>query len=105
MKGSQASSSLELESRWIGALPLVNHFLRRLGFDQLLAKALPRGGRVPPARALGVLLRSIVVNERQPIYTHLEWATRAEADLLGLEQGQAAFLNDERVGRALDRRF
>lgn len=105
MKRSQASPSLKLESRWVGSLPLVNHFLRRLGFDELLAKALPRGGRVPPARALGVLLRNIVVNDRQPIYTHLEWATRAEADLLALEQGQAALLNDDRMGRALDRLF
>lgn len=106
MKRSQGKSDLDLESRFVGGLPLVNRILDRLKVDRLLAKALPAGiGRVSPARALGVLLRNIVLNDRQPIYTHAEWAGRAEPALIGLEQGQAAFLNDDRVGRALDRLF
>ena len=98
-------SSLALESRQVAGLPLVNAILDRLHFDRLLAKALPAGGRVSPARALGVLLRNIVLNDRQPIYTHAEWAERVEPALIGLAEGQAALLNDDRVGRALDRLF
>jgi len=94
-----------LESRAVGGLPLVNALLDRLGIDRLLAGALPTGGKLPPATALGVLLRNIVLNDRQPIYTHAEWAARTEAHLLGLREGQAALLNDDRVGRALDRLF
>lgn len=56
-------------------------------------------------KLLGVLLRNIILNDRQPIYTHVEWAVRAEPTLVGLAEGQAAFLNDDRVGRALDRLF
>jgi transposase len=52
-----------------------------------------------------VLLRNIVLLDRQPIYTHAEWAARAEPGLIGLTEGQAACLNDDRVGRALDRLF
>jgi transposase len=96
---------LALESRFVGGLPLVNAFLDRLTVDRLLEAALPSGGRVSPARALGVLLRTIVLNDRQPIYTHAEWAARAEPGLIGLTDGQAASLNDDRVGRALDRLF
>jgi transposase len=98
-------SALALDSRFVGGLPLVNVILDRLTVDRLLAKALPSGGRVSPARAVGVLLRTIVLNDRQPIYTHAEWAGRAEPALIGLAEGQAACLNDDRVGRALDRLF
>jgi transposase len=99
------NSALTLESRFVGGLPLVNVILARLQVDRLLARALPRGGRVSAAQALGVLLRTIVLNDRQPIYTHAEWAARVEPSLLGLAQGEVAFLNDDRVGRALDRLF
>ncbi len=98
-------SALALESRFVGGLPLVNAILDRLKVDCLLERALPSGGRVSPARALGVLLRNIVLNDRQPIYTHAEWAARAEPGLIGLTDGQGACLNDDRVGRALDRLF
>lgn len=98
-------SALELESRFVGGLPMVNAIIDRLRVDRLLAKALPASGRVSPAKSLGVLLRNIVLNDRQPIYTHAEWAARVESGLLGLAEGQAALLNDDRVGRALDRLF
>ena len=52
-----------------------------------------------------MLLRNILLNARRPLYTHAEWAVRAEPALLGLKEGEGAFLNDDRVGRALDRLF
>jgi len=98
-------SSLALETRKVAGLPLVNSVLDRLGFDRLLQKALPAGGRIDAAQALGVLVRNITLNDRQPVYTHAEWATQAEPALIGLDPGQAELLNDDRVGRALDRLF
>ncbi len=105
MQQGQGKSALVLESRLVGGLPLVNAILSRLKFDRLLAQALPSGGRLNPAAALGVLVRNIVLNDRQPIYTHAEWAARVEPALIGLTEGQAVFLNDDQVGRALDRLF
>jgi transposase len=105
MSKGQAQSSLALETRWVGGLPLVNHVLKRLKVDQLLRCALPSAGQLSHAAALGVLLRNIVLNDRQPLYTHAEWAARAEPSLIGLEEGQADLLNDDRVARALDRLF
>jgi transposase len=98
-------SSLALESRKVAGLPLVNSVLERLGFDRLLQKALPSGGRLEAARALGVLVRNIALHDRQPVYTHAEWARQVEPSLVGLVAGQAELLNDDRVGRALDRLF
>ncbi len=105
MESGQDTRRLALESRFVGGLPLVNSLLARLKVDRLLARVLPPGGRVSAARALGVLLRNIVLNDRQPIDTHAEWAQRAEPALIGLAQGEAACLNDDRVGRALDPLF
>ncbi len=99
------NSPLALESRKVAGLPLVNAILDRLGFDRLLAKALPAGGRLDAACALGVLVRNIALNDRQPLYTHVEWARQVEPSLVGLTAGQADLLNDDRVGRALDRLF
>ena len=105
MPKGQAQSDLALESRFVGGLPLLNHILERLQADRLLQGALPAGGKIAAAQALGVLLRTIILNHRQPIYSHVEWAQRAEASLLGLAEAEAALLNDDRVGRALDRLF
>lgn len=105
MVKSQADPSLSLESRVVAGLPLVNTVLQRLQVDRLLDRALPSTGKISHAKALGVLLRNIVLNARRPLYTHAEWAVRAEPALLGLKEGEGAFLNDDRVGRALDRLF
>jgi transposase len=61
--------------------------------------------RLDAAHALGALVRNIALNERQPVYTHVEWARQVEPSLVGLQPGQADLLNDDRVGRALDRLF
>ena len=98
-------STLGLESRRVAGLPLVDAVLDRLGVDRLLSAAIPDRGQLPAARSLGVLLRNIALHDRQPVYTLHEWASTVEASLLGIEPGDAAALNDDRVGRALDRLF
>ena len=98
-------SALALESRRVAGLPLVNAVLGHLGLDRLLSGAIPDRGHLPAARSLGVLLRNIALHDRQPVYTLAEWASSVEPSLLGLEGGEATALNDDRVGRALDRLF
>jgi len=64
----------ELHSERLGPLPLVNHFIERLGLADLLERQVPTTDRrcaVTHAQALGVLLRSIIV-EREPIYRQQE---------------------------------
>jgi transposase len=59
---------------------------------------------VPHAKALGVLLRSIIV-EREPIYRQQETAIGFAPAAFGLSAEQMAHLGDDRIGRALDRLF
>ena len=58
-------------------MPVVNHLLERLGLETLLERFVPtedRRTRIPHARCLGVLLRSITV-EREPIYREAAWVS------------------------------
>ena len=96
-----------LRSERLGPLPLINHFLERLGLEALLDQYVPtrdRRSAVAHAQALGVLLRSIVV-EREPIYRQQETAVGFAPELFGLARVQMSHLGDDRIGRALDRLF
>jgi len=46
-----------------------------------------------------------VLVSREPIYGMGEWAARHAPDLMGLTAAEIALLNDDRVGRALDKLF
>jgi transposase len=96
-----------LSSRRIAALPILDHFLSRLRLREHLHDHLPHEDgrtRVPTATALLVLLRNLLIS-REPLYGVGEWAARHEPELLGLSETQATALNDDRIGRALDRLF
>jgi transposase len=96
-----------LNSRRIAALPILERFLGRLRLRELLCDHLPHEDgrtRVPTATALLVLLRNLLIS-REPLYGVGEWAAGYEPELLGLSHAQLAALNDDRIGRALDRLF
>ena len=91
----------------VGALPILNQILDRVRLEEFLKEYLPKeDGRtkLPTAKTLLVLLRNVLVS-REPIYGVGEWAARHAADLLGLGPQDIQRLNDDRVGRALDRLF
>ena len=95
-----------LHSERLGPLPLINHFIERMGLEDALARHVPSDQRctVPHARALGVLLRSIIV-EREPIYRQQETVSGFASGMFGIAAEEMAHLGDDRLGRALDRLF
>jgi transposase len=100
-------SALGILAERLGPLPLINHFLARMGLLELLEQHVPAtDGRsaVSHAQALGVLLRSIIV-EREPIYRQQESTVGFAAGLFGIDAAQLSRLSDDRIGRALDRLF
>jgi transposase len=97
----------DLDSKFLGALPVVNHFLLRLQIEALLEKRLPPADprtKVSPASVLMVLLRSLSLS-KAPLYSVSEWASFMLPAALGLTADEAAALNDDRMGRALDELF
>jgi len=107
MERRQDPADLTLTSERLGPLPLISHFLRRLDLDGRLDRFVPttdRRVRVPYGKALGVLLRSILV-EREPIYRQHETVTGFAPECFALEPDEAAAISDDAIGRALDRLF
>jgi transposase len=101
------NESLDLDSKFLGALPIVNHFLARLQLEALLDRRLPPPDprtKVPPALVLMVLLRSLILS-KAPLYSVAEWAASMLPAALGLTAERAGALNDDRMGRALDELF
>jgi Domain of unknown function (DUF4277) len=97
----------ELVSYRLGALPLVNCFMGRMGLSGALARWLPardRRLRLDPAVAIRLVVVNLLVG-RAPLYGLGEWAAPFAPALLGLAEPDVAWLNDDRVGRALDRLF
>ncbi|MGH2651352.1 MAG: IS1634 family transposase, partial [Actinomycetota bacterium] len=97
----------ELASEILGPLPVVNHFLDRIGLAEHLDRHLPNDDarlRLDPATVIGVVVRNLMVSHR-PVYALGEWASSYQPALLGLSGSDPAALNDDRVGRMLDRLF
>lgn len=102
----QSETRFNLQIERLGPLPLVNHFIDRIGLEDVLSRHLPSDARcsVPHARALGVLLRSLIV-EREPIYRQQETVHGFADGMFGIDAEEMAHLCDDRLGRALDHLF
>jgi transposase len=96
-----------LTSYRVSALPVLDRFLRRLRLEEFLQGHLPhedRRARVTTVTALLVLLKNLLIS-REPLYGVGQWAARHDPGLLGLTAARLPALNDDRVGRSLDRLF
>ena len=88
--------SFDLVSEQLGAMPVINHFLDRIGLSELLDHHVPandRRLRVDPGVVLGVVVRNLVLH-REPVYALGEWAAPFDPSLLGLDRDDIDALND-----------
>lgn len=95
-----------LTSFHVGALPIVNHFLKRAEIEERLRQFVVEDKRckISPVTGIVLLLRNYLMS-REPLYGVSEWAGECAPDLLDLSPSQVGSLNDDRVGRCLDRLF
>jgi transposase len=96
-----------LSSYSIAALPILDRLFDRLRLEAILRDHLPREdrrSRIPTTTGLLLLLKNLLIS-REPLYGLGEWAARHVLQLLGLDSDQLPSLNDDRVGRCLDRLF
>lgn len=90
----RSSGPYTLESRRLGALPLVAHFAGRMGLPGLLDRWVPPDDTrlaLDPATVLGAVVANLCTGHR-PLYALGEWAAQFEPGLLGLAAGQAGLL-------------
>jgi len=95
-----------LTSYGVGALPLINRVVERVRVADFLRQFMVEDKRctVSPVAGTLVLLKNYLVS-REPIYGVGEWARQFRPELLGLSAHRVSSLNDDRVGRCLDRLF
>ena len=96
-----------LRSYEVGALPMIHHILRRMRLPKILRECLPTDDprvELPTYRGLSVLVCNLLIS-REPIYGVGQWAARYAPDLLDLWPHEVELLNDDRIGRCLDRLF
>jgi hypothetical protein len=80
------AGNVELRSYEVGALPIINHVLDKMGLEQFLSKRLPADdprAELPTAQGLMAMVRNVLLS-RQPIYGVGEWAARFAPDLFNL---------------------
>jgi len=103
---AQAQGST-LNSYRLGALPMLESILKRLRLEEFLAERLPTEDprtKIATATGLLLLLKNLLIS-REPLYGLGQWAARFVPRWLGLSADELAHLNDDRVGRCLDRLF
>jgi transposase len=107
MSRAVPARGLTLESKTFGALPIVNHFLKKIGLQELLETYLPgtdKRLKLSAGRGIALLVRNVMV-ARKPLYALGGWAQPFEPAVLDLAPRQITLLNDDRIGRCLDRLF
>jgi hypothetical protein len=96
-----------LTTRYLGALPVVGHFAGRMGLHQLLDAWVPADDArlaLDPAVVIAAVVANLTIGHR-PLYALSEWAAAYDPSLLLLGEDGPGLLNDDRVGRMLDRLF
>jgi transposase len=92
-----------LEIHRLGAHPLIQFYLERLGVARVLDKHIHsnRDGKLSHGAAISVLVHNVLVS-RDPLYRLSEWIEPIEPAALGLTAEQKLAINDDRMARALD---
>lgn len=98
--------SLDLDSKAISSLPVINKFIDRIELKKLLLKYIPskQNQKLSHVDAILIFVRNILL-EREPLYKLSEWAGGFDPRLVGLKSTNPQVLNDDRVGRSLDALF
>jgi transposase len=101
------SDGVTLRTWTVGSLPVVNRILDEMRLEEILQTHLPADGprmKIPTSRGLMLLVRNILLS-REPVYGLGEWAQRHAPDLIEISSTKMKHLNDDRLGRCLDRLF
>ncbi len=101
------ADDLALESLYLGGLPIIQPFLERLRvrafLDELLGTPDARL-KLPSADSAMLLVRNFTLS-RHPLYGVPEWTRQFDPERLELEANRVHLINDDRLGRTLDKLF
>jgi len=93
-------ASVRFDTQIIGALPVISDYFERLGLGAIVNEVVPWEGGIPLGSLVEILCANRLLNP-QALYRVGEWAQ--EAGLTDYYGVTAAQLNDDILGRALER--
>lgn len=102
----QANKNSPLVRRYIGELPILRTCAARLGFRDIISRYLPSHGneQIAAVDSLMIMVFNIACG-RQPVYELEHWASRLGKKVLPGNGAAMNMLNDDRLGRALDKLY
>ena len=98
---------LTLESLYVGGHSLIRPFIERLRLRTYFEEALgppDRRFKLKPVDSALVLVRNFTLS-RHPLYGVPDWVRRFDPSQLDLEEDALRLVNDDRLGRVLDKLF
>ena len=101
------ADELTLESLYLGGHPVIRPFMERLRLREHLEEALgppDRRFKLKPVDSALLLIRNFTLS-RHPLYGVPGWARQFDPAQLDLDGGKLRLVNDDRLGRVLDRLF
>jgi transposase len=94
------AAATRFRTQIVGALPVIDHYLERLGLAQIVDELVPWDGDVPLGTLVEILVTNRLLNPKA-MFRIDAWAHKTGLDTrYRLQPGQ---LNDDRLGRALER--
>lgn len=97
----------KLQSKLFGSLPIIDHYLERLKLSKLLKNAIDcndNSHKIEPYNCLLLIVMNLI-DGRRPLYELREWTAEFSPQFLPIGADQIEYLNDDRIGRALDKLF
>jgi transposase len=103
-------ADLSMESLEVGPIPVLHCFFDRLQLEKLLDQYVPeknlgRRSKISHAHALSMMVANVLTS-REPLYGVPDWLGRHVPEHFRLsDDQQSSLMNDDRIGRALDRLY
>lgn len=104
---NDAKQDFGLQSKQFGALLIIDHFLERLKLSNLLKNAIncsDNSHKIDPYKCLLLIVMNLI-DGRKPLYEIREWTAEFTPQILPIGADQIEHLNDDRIGRDLDKLF
>lgn len=88
----------------VGAHPVIEQFINLLRVRDTLGTYMPSDGRmrIDDERVLTILIHNILTTSN-PLYEMADWLQPLDAEKLGLSEEDVQYIQDDKMGRALER--
>ena len=87
----------------IGAHPIIHAFIQKMHLTETIASYIKQDARLtlPVEQTLNVLIHNILTSP-MPMYEIADWLSPLDETCMGLDSSQAASIQDDRLGQALE---